>query len=190
MRLFLAINIPEEIKNVLARKLRNLEKRISQDVKWVKRENWHITLKFIGEAERRDIDFIKKNMMIIANNTMQQPISFSRVAAFPHLDTPRVFYLGVEKGSKEICDIYKDLDFLLKDHFLKGEKKTYTPHLTLARLKKNSKIDEVSNIIKEYTDLDFGNVSFLMDRISLMNSILRKDGPVYEEIYSANFVDK
>src|SRR5690554_7827533 len=114
MRLFLAINIPHEIKNILYQDLINLQKKISHDVKWAKKENWHITLKFIGEVEKRNIDYIKKNMMNIANNTMQQSITFSRVAAFPHLDAPRVIYLGVDKGNRELCNIYNNLGYQLK----------------------------------------------------------------------------
>lgn len=190
MRLFLSINIPQEIKNILAQDLITLQKKISQDVKWVKKENWHITLKFIGEVERRDIDFIKENMMIIANNTMQQSITFSRVAVFPHLDAPRVIYLGVDKGSKVLCNIYNKLDYQLNYLVSKRKEKLYIPHLTLGRVKENSKPEEFTRKIKKFSTLDFSNISILMNRISLMKSTLMKDGPVYEEIYSANFGDK
>lgn len=190
MRLFLAINIPVETKNILYNHLIKFQAKIIHNVKWVKKENWHITLKFFGEIEKKHFQIIKKKMPIIAENIVQQPINFSRVAAFPHLKFPRVIYLGIDKGSKELCEIYEKINFHLKFITSKKKENLYTPHITIGRVKDSSNIEEISSKIKKYSIVNFNNVSMIVNKISLMNSILRKDGPVYEEIYSVNLMER
>jgi 2'-5' RNA ligase len=173
MRCFIAIDIPEEIKEKIMKIEKELEEKIKESAKFVERENLHITLKFLGEIEENKAQKIKE----IINSIPFTPfkIKLKGVGVFPNEKFIRVIWIGGE--SKELEDIAKYLDEKLKSEKFKSEE--FIIHLTIARVK--SKVN-ISDFLKKYQGYEFGE--FEVDNVSqikLKKSILTSKGPVYED---------
>lgn len=185
MRLFIAVNIPALIKEGIHSKITDLQEEIRGDIRWLRKENWHITLKFLGEIEEKEIGKIKEIISSVATNNRQQSIKFSRIAAFPALEKPRVIYVGIDDKNDILQKLYKELE----EQFSGNPSSSYTAHLTIGRVKDKADRGKISTILKEYRQLDFSAFEMKIDKISLMLSILKREGPIYKELYSINLME-
>lgn len=184
MRLFIAINLPERTKNLLADKVSILQREIRENLKWVEKNNWHLTLKFLGETKENQIKMIKKTISTLADKWQQAPLQFRGIAAFPHLNNPRVIFIGTEEGRDLVTGIQADLEAEIVKCGFQAENRPYHPHLTLARSRRNTDMKKVARKLKRYTDPNFINIYMQVEKISLMKSELHPEGPVYEELFS------
>ncbi len=136
MRLFIAITLSENSKNLLARKRNIIKNDIKQNLKWVKVENWHLTLKFLGETREDKIPEIKEILRETSLNYYKFPIKFDGLNAFPGFKHPKVIFFDIKKGKNNLIKIHREIDASLAQIGFEQENKKYTPHLTLARSRK------------------------------------------------------
>lgn len=181
MRLFISINIPNNIKDILYRRIEPLQDKINRDIRWVKNKNWHITLKFLGDVEEKNIEYIKDKMIVVAKNNRQQSINFSKIAAFPDLETPRILYIGVCDNNGGFKKLYNDMESQLN-----GKRGSYVPHLTIGRIKSKRNRINLPYILKNFQKQNLSDINIKVEKISLMQSILKSNGPEYRELYFAN----
>ena len=128
MRLFVALDIPIEIRGAISQYVDEL-RRVAPDAKWVKPESYHVTLKFIGEwkCDVREV--------ISALETVQSPtidVAFRNCGFFPNPKGPRVFWLGIEADAK-LPSLANQVDEACSKIGIESEERAYSPHLTLAR---------------------------------------------------------
>ena len=188
MRLFIAANLSEEFKDLLSTKTAILKTQINDNLRWVKRDNYHITLNFLGETVPELVPGIKKTILEITNNWQQIPLSFKGVAAFPHLDAPRTIFIALDQGIVELNRLQQNLAVQLLDLGFDYGLQPYRPHLTIARCSRNSKTNVVASKLKSLTDLDFFDLKTEINKISLIKSELSPKGPIYQEIYLARLL--
>lgn len=167
MRVFIAIEIPEDIKEELAHLIESLKDKIS-NVKWVERENFHITLRFIGEVSEDRIPVLERIIDEVSLKFSPFEIELKGTGKFPH-----VIWVGIDKGS----DILKNISYSIEGALIRANfsptDKPFSPHITLGRVKKE---------IKRFQVEDFGPLVFLVDSITLMQSQLFPSGPIYTPI--------
>ena len=104
-------------------------------MRWVARENLHITLWFIGEAADPEREAI---CAALANPNWSIPVfslSLAGCGAFPPSGQPRVLWIGVREGMREMQDVYADLATRLAPLGYEPERRPYAPHLTIGRVK-------------------------------------------------------
>jgi 2'-5' RNA ligase len=175
MRCFIAIDIPEEIKEKIMAIEKELEEKIKESAKFVERENLHITLKFLGEIEENKIPEIKEIINSISFTPFK--IKLKGIGVFPNEKFIRVIWIGGE--SKELEGIASYLDEKLKS-IGKFESEEFTIHLTIARVK--SKIN-ISNFLNKYQNYEFGEFEVAnINQIKLKKSTLTPKGPIYEDL--------
>ncbi len=188
MRLFTAVKLTERAKLLFFRKVNLIKDEINEDLKWVEPVNWHITLNFLGEINSDRIENIKDVMERSVAEGHQFTLQFNGVGAFPHLDRPRVIYVGIKKGAETLSRFYHNLNEGLITNGVMKEKtgnREYSPHITLARSRKGTNLRQVSHGLRKFTDKNFFiNIYTTVDRISLIKSELHPEGPVYKEIFS------
>jgi 2'-5' RNA ligase len=164
MRLFFGIEIPEKERE----KIENLKKKINftGKIKWVEKENLHITLIFLGEKNLEDV-------LKCVDRISVEPfeISLKGFGVFPDMRRPRVLWIGVDKGKEKIVEIYEILSKKLKSLNIE-EEKSFTPHLTIGRIK----FGKVS-----LNGLNYESEIFNVKEVVLFSSILRDEGPLYEK---------
>ena len=187
MRLFTAINLSDRSRQLLLDKVNILKNNIEQDLKWVDPENWHVTLKFLGDTKKEKAEKVKEDITQIASFNKSFPVILNKVGAFPHLNHPKVLYVGVNEGFAELTQIQEKLENKLYERGYSRENRRYTPHLTLARSRKNTNFNILSDKLKNFAEKNnFIKIYFKADRISLMKSELTSQGPIYEEVFAKN----
>ncbi|MEN3045685.1 MAG: RNA 2',3'-cyclic phosphodiesterase [Candidatus Hydrothermales bacterium] len=168
LRLFFGIPIEEDKKNKIFEYLKkhNVFKR---DYKWVPKENYHITLKFLGEVEEKlvkDLDKIGEEISLLFNSFVVHTNGFS---GFPNKKKARVFFLDL-KEKREIAKVFEVLENKVSKLNFKREDREYHPHITLARLRHPESIPELEPL----------EIELNIDRFSLYQSILKKEGSLYK----------
>jgi len=171
MRLFIAIEISEEIKTGLAKVVAKL-KDAGADVKWVRPEGMHLTIKFLGEVDENRKDKIISSLEQISEKKSPFTVTFKGLGAFPDLNRPRVVWAGIEKGREELKDIAKEL-----------EVQKFLPHLTLGRVKSGRGIKDLVALLVSASN-GFALPELNVDKINLIESILKREGAEYRTVVS------
>lgn len=176
-RIFIAINLPKEIK----KELLEIQKRFSGiPAKWVKPENLHITLAFLGHIKTELLPEIFKETENVAKRHKSFSITLTKVRFEPEKKFPPRMIWVVGESSKELKALEKDLkNSLSKIPISQLEKEThgFSLHITLARIKKFEfrKLD-LEEIPQVNEDL---NLNFEVFSIDVMESHLKRSGPEY-----------
>lgn len=129
MRLFIALDIPGEIRKRLAEYMERV-RSYAGDARWARVEGLHVTLKFIGEVKDPRPEEIKK-----ALNAVKAPafeVSFGNIGFFPGPKSPRVFWVGVQSGQELPC-LAATIDKTTEKLGIAREERAFSPHLTLGR---------------------------------------------------------
>ena len=130
-RLFMAISLPEDIKKRLFRFVEKEYKNLP--VKWVRQENFHLTLNFLGYILDENVLNICKSVQEVAKNFQSFELQFTGAELGPNSDTKKMIWIAGEK-SKELSELKYQLDKSLG--FFVREKKNFRPHITLGRIRK------------------------------------------------------
>lgn len=189
MRLFIAINLSETNKNIIENNIKLLKKSISENLKWTKKNQWHLTLKFLGETDENQINQIKTIMERSVRK--QQPFSllFKGIAAFPNLDYPSVIYLGVTEGTKKLKSINNYLEQEMSKIGFKESRNAFTPHITIARIRRSNDKKRVGRELNYFLAKNKNNLietEMMANNISLIESTLHPSGAIYKNFYTVN----
>ena len=187
MRTFISVELPDEVKKNIVELVNEL-KDTGAGVKWVEAKNLHISLKFLGWVEDRQIDELPDLITTAVSGTGSFKAKFEDLGTFPEGKSPRVVWVGTAEGGDKLCDLAKALEENLSKAGFRGEDREFRPHTTIGRVKekkvprqaRDKGVDKLKEKIKSIKDAKFGEA--LVDRIYLMKSTLTPSGPIYEKI--------
>jgi 2'-5' RNA ligase len=174
MRLFTAIDLPEEVKNSILEKSSELA---APGINLVKKEALHLTFHFFGERTEDDARLICKALSKIKWSGFS--ISLEGIGAF-NSNFIRVIFVKVKEGSEEVVKLYKELSASIDKEGIPYEKEQYIPHITIARVKFADR-SKLLSFIEKYKEYNFG--SFKVESFYLIKSTLTSSGPIYEKLY-------
>jgi len=160
-------------------KLLEFEKKIKEtgaNVKLVDPENVHVTLKFLGETNMSQMEEIDKIMKDAIKDIDPFDIQLKGAGVFPNENYIKVIWIGIKQG-ESIDIITGKIDEQLSKIGFKKEKRGFSPHLTIARVRSSKAKDEILQVIKRYRDVQF--VDLRVDSIKLKKSDLTPNGPIY-----------
>jgi 2'-5' RNA ligase len=172
MRLFLAIDLPKRVKKQIYTKIMQIRSEHPQ-YRWVSEENYHITIYFFGESD--SVDRIKEKIEKIIWQTDSFYLYSRSVDMFSN--GKHVLYLDFYR-QKELEKLAQNLKEIFDPQ--NKNKKKFIPHLTLARGKRSSK-QQYFALSKKLNDINI-NVNFPVEKITLFESILAADKPIYKKI--------
>ncbi len=157
-------------------------------IKFVEKRNLHISLKFLGDLNSFEIQNTISALQKISPSF--SPFTFrlaKKIDVFPGTGNPRVIWVGLEKGNREIERIYQAIELeLRKETFYRSDKK-FTPHITLGRIK----FPKFSNLLIKHLDqIQVSTLSQKIHSIELMESHLAAEGPTYTVIRNFQFGNK
>ncbi len=175
-RLFIAVPLSDEIRNNLKNIVKTL-KPLSDGVKWVKPENFHLTLKFLGETQADKVEGIISALEDSVEGLKPFIVSVQGISAFPGLKRPRVIKCCIARGNKELINIFENIEKNLEPLEIKKEERKFIPHITLSRIKKPVGNEELMKEISKLPTIDLGEME--CGRISLVRSRLTRSGPIY-----------
>jgi 2'-5' RNA ligase len=181
MRVFVAIPLPEEVKEQLA----HLQKKLkvacpSGGVKWVGSENFHITVFFVGEVFEEAVEKIKEFLLERSQKLFKTSLQIKGVGYFGKESAPRVLWVGMSGELQQFAELASDIKHFTDSLNLKTDEKPFSAHITLCRINNPASGRELIKKIKDFEKYE--TASFIANRIVLMESVLSSAGPTYTAI--------
>lgn len=181
IRSFIAIHIDDKIKKSLGNLIATI-RRFGADIKWVRSDNLHLTLKFLGNIDETQVASISAHLDEIGKRVPPFSFSLSGTGAFPDFRRPRVIWIGL-KGYEPAMRIVSDIDNALTAEGFEREKRPFSPHITLGRVRSLQGIAKLSEELVKYKDIEFGTQD--VESFHLMKSVLKPGGAEYSVLHSA-----
>jgi 2'-5' RNA ligase len=181
MRCFISIEIPSEIKSALI-ELQNDLRIAEADVAWTNPDNVHLTLKFLGEIDKKLISEVEKVCLETIADMRPFKLSINGTGVFPNTRHPRVLWVGLGGEIESLERLQEQLDERLAGIGFDNEEKDFQPHLTVGRIRSNKNLRELLTRSDSYTLPAF---SFVVQEIVLMKSDLLPSGACYTELAKA-----
>ena len=182
MRLFVALEIPPEVRENLATLLASL-RAITKEPRWVRAENLHVTLKFLGEVADDRLDAVRSALGEIHSDNAVT-LEFRGLGFFPNNKHPRVFWAGME-ASSNLKMLAENIEAAMEKLGVPREKREFSPHLTLARFERPRLLEALCKPIAENRERTFG--SLRTNEFYLIQSKLKLSGAEYTTLATFQF---
>jgi 2'-5' RNA ligase len=186
-RCFIAIEPPEEAIDALWKLREELRAELGETAfRWVSRPNLHITLHFLGDVERQQIDGLCGAMNAACESCDRFVLDATSVGCFPNNRRARVVWAGFADSSAS-SKLQGHLGDELQTRDFPVEKRAFTPHVTLARAKRHARPDEIRAAGERLQERDAESICrFEVASITLIRSQLRRQGPVYSALHRSS----
>jgi 2'-5' RNA ligase len=176
IRTFIAVNLDLEIKEYLTSLQTNLNIPESK-IKWVVKDNLHLTMKFLGYISLEQTELIKSELKEITSRYSPFIIRLSsNIGVFPAYKMPRIIWIGIKEGISELKELYNSIENKLSNKGFLREDKDFSGHITIGRVKF---IRDKNNFIQILKRIEVSNFTQEVGSIDLMESKLTPSGPIY-----------
>ena len=175
MRSFIAVKISSDQRNKIAELIRDF-RRYDTGVKWVRPENMHITLKFLGEVDKKILPEIFNSLEKSLTNDQVFDFNLKALGCFPNVRRPRVIWVGIDRGANNLKALAAKVDSVLMDFGFEKEKRGFSAHLTIGRVKDPHGVNLVTD---QFEKLRFDTEQCLIEEVVFFQSILKREGPTY-----------
>jgi len=174
-----AVKLDENLRGLLQQVTEQL-KTADPYVRWVKPENLHITLKFLGGVETAKMGEIKESLEKCAKGHASFHLKFAGIDVIPNPRYPRVVYAGLRGGLELLKNLTNDIECGMEALGFAREGRDFLPHLTIGRVKSFKAKSMLMMKIREFQDREIGNLA--VDGVFLMKSELQPHGAIYTEL--------
>jgi len=175
MRVFIGIKLNNSVKEEINKVLRPF-KKISTPLKWVKPENTHLTLKFIGEISEKKYLQIKESLTDNDFNIEPFNLKFSELGRFGRGNNINIFWAGIENNN-ELKNLFIEIEDRLENINIKKDTREFKPHITLGRNKKQFNFKTFFKILDEYNNQFISKIK--VDGFQIFKSELSYSGPIH-----------
>jgi len=182
VRAFIAIELPEALKQRLEELVNRLRNQGPPGVKWVKPDGIHLTIKFLGNVPPDSLAGISGAVAESAKGIAPICLRAENLGVFPNPRRTQVIWVGVGGEVDRLISLQKRLETNLARLGFTPEARPFSPHLTLARLGDRMPPEERERLGKFITTCRFEAAAFTADGLSLMRSELRRDGAIYSRL--------
>ena len=134
-RAFIAIEVPQGARQILAEAVRELADQVPGSVRWVDAQGIHLTLKFLGDTPTQDAGEIIEALRSPVNQISTFPLKLSGLGVFPNARRPRVLWAGVEGQQDSLVSLQQSVEDVLTTMNFSAERQAFSPHLTLGRVR-------------------------------------------------------
>jgi len=180
IRCFLAVEISDEVREAVGRLTEDLRKGIQftkAHPSWVKIENQHFTIVFLGNQSPEQVEQIKAVLADLPGEIAPFRVEVGGLGVFPNERSPRVLWVGVRQGAESFGGLYEKVVARLRPIGFEPETRAYHPHLTLARIKSFRGTTEMMDVVRSHCEESCGE--FTASGLTLFRSHLHPTGAVY-----------
>lgn len=177
MRLFIAIDLDEVLKDKILKIQRKIES-LDIDCKFVELKNLHFTLKFLGEVDEGKISEVEKKIDEVIKNFTSFKINIHGLDYFGSQNYIKTLWINVKEGKDIILKLINELNTNLD--YIRHEKYKPTAHLTIGRVKSDRNRELLLCEIERLKDVNIGEM--YVKEIKLKKSVLSKRGPNYSDL--------
>lgn len=162
-------------------------KPLDDSIKWVPVDNFHLTLKFLGEVDNTEVHSVCMRLRNVVSDYDPFELSFGGPGAMPSLQRPRVIIVEVDDPTGNLVQMVSEIEAEMADMGFKPEPRDYRPHLTLGRVRGKSSrgSSELIDAIGQLNETTLGEM--VVDELQLMASFLDKGGPTYQVMDTIEF---
>jgi len=176
IRSFIAVNLNSDIKKYLTSLQANLNVPETK-IKWVGKNNLHLTMIFLGYISLEQAELIKSILKEITSRYSPFIIKLSsNIGTFPTYQMPRIIWVGIKEGISELKKFHNSIENNLSNDGFPREDKEFSGHITIGRVKF---IRDKNNFIQILKRIEVNNFTQEVGSIDLMESKLTPDGPIY-----------
>jgi len=191
MRTFIAIEIPKRVQESLRSLSDRLQTKIGpKSIRWTPIENMHLTLKFFKKISMEDVEFVSKILQEVAKEFSPFELGLGSLGNFPNPQRPRVIWLGLEDHPRLIA-LQEDLNEAMVGAGYPAERRPFSPHLTLGRLRRNVPAAEFAGInqVVENEKVDLRRKIEVREAV-LFRSELKASGAEHTKLSNAKLGSK
>jgi 2'-5' RNA ligase len=186
MRAFFCIPLQPDIASSIDRIARGVRDTTDMRASWVRTENYHITLRFLGEIDPLLTVDLERISRRVAGRLEPFTVTLDRLGCFPSADRARVLWIGGE-ALPVFDDLASSLQRELRKLDFPPERRSAVAHVTLARIKGRSD-PELPRILDDSHPTSA--LRACADRIALMESVLTPAGAIYTPLFTTRFRGK
>jgi 2'-5' RNA ligase len=179
IRAFIALPLPEAVKKELLKVSATLRKIM--DARWVSPEAMHITMKFLGDIDEKNIEGMAKKLDELSEPCQPFEMSLGGLGAFPSPKKARVVWAGIEADISRLRNLAASIDDMALDYGITKEGRPFTAHVTLARLREPSMIN---------LDVRIEKITFIINGMHFYKSDLTPQGARYTLLHSSPFTGR
>ena len=180
LRLFFAVPVADDLRPVLTQVQARL-KTTGAKVGWVKSGNLHFTLKFLGDTPEEQVSQLAEVARQVATAIPVHQIKMCGAGGFPNARRPRVVWVGCTDGREQFAQLGQQLDeALVQAGLAEPEKRSFTPHLTLGRVRSRHGLEDLAAAMRELSEHEVGEMQ--VDHFVLIRSQLHPQGAVYTPV--------
>lgn len=175
-RLFLAFDLPDDVAGAVG----DIQQKIREhdlNVKWVARQNLHLTVKFLGDVSAGGVAQVKKAAAAAVQAVPALTVRVRCAGAFPDMRRPRAVWVGLSGDTAGLIRCHDVLDDRLEQAGFEKDNRRFNAHITMGRIKGRVDTGRLADAMRPF--LDFQSREFAMDRLILYKSDLQPSGPVY-----------
>lgn len=178
MRCFVAVDLEDpDLLDALGR-IQDGLRGVGADLKCVERENIHLTMRFLGDVREGMLEELTG--LISGVNFAPFGMELRSVGAFPNLRRPRVIWVGITRGVNELKGIFDRLESGLMGMGFRPERRGFSPHITIARVRSGRNRDRLVERVMDHADDEIGEME--VEHVRLKKSVLTPRGPVYSTL--------
>lgn len=189
IRSFIAIDLSESIHQEIAQVISTLSQQLMQQssqiekaVRWIPKNNIHITLHFLGDVKKSIIEEINKQLNLTISQIPSFNIQIGGLGVFPKPAKPRVIWVGIHP-SKELEELYQEISNTINRFGLRTDNRQFQGHITIARVKEaDSRIHKAisSTIVQLNNELSYNIIEMKVHQVHFYKSVLKPSGAEYE----------
>jgi 2'-5' RNA ligase len=179
IRAFIAVELPQAL-TVDIQKLQDKLKKQRLHLRWVRPQNIHLTLKFLGNIDAKDVADITKSLGQAVQPHRAFALAPQGLGIFPNLKNPKVVWIGVSGDTAKLRELQRSIDDALHLLGFAKEKRPFRGHLTIGRVKERIDSRKIAETLKSCGL--FTSDPFKVDRLALIKSDLRPQGPIYTRL--------
>ena len=187
LRTFIAVDFPIEIKEKIIEITAYFQSKLPPaQIKWVEPDHMHLTLKFMGETPHDKLVQIKQSIHQVISVFPSFEIEIKALGMYPNNQRPRVIWLGINAENYLIL-LHNQLDQALKGEGIKSDRRPFSPHLTIGRVRRNAdqeSIIQIGKILSQFKIASLGSIK--IDEILYYQSVLTPQGPIYTILQSTS----
>lgn len=172
VRSFVAVEVSAAVREELVELVERLRNLTSLRVRWVRPEQMHLTLVFLGEVGLDFVEAAKIELAGVAAGAGPIECRLAGCGAFPSLHRARVVWAGMEHGRDELANLQRLVSDALRRIGYQPEQRPFSAHLTLGRLREPADVEFL-------TGVEFRSSVFTVERLVLFRSVLAPEGPQY-----------
>ncbi|HLY08615.1 MAG TPA: RNA 2',3'-cyclic phosphodiesterase [Planctomycetota bacterium] len=179
MRCFVAVNVAEPVRDLLVRVQDSL-RRADAPVRWVERENLHLTLKFLGDLDDDHVASLRRLLADEAARWRPMTLLYGGIGAFPERGAPRVIWAGAVGDIDRMAGLAAALDRHGESLGVPRERHPFVAHLTIGRVKSDRNLKRLQAALEDQREVSLGRDD--VTAFDLVQSTLRPEGPLYSPV--------